>query len=142
MQQRSEIRGWGADAALEDRPGVPAELDPPRPLGNMSLGMPTQQTVGRPSVKSRQRPLPPVYGTAIPPRGLSGIVRRLAYRVPDYKPRRWMLLLIADRIDVIEHGFVSKALLVGLAIGAFGLTSLRSSRSRRGFSFRRVFGTG
>ena len=45
-----------------------------------------------------------VYSSANPPRGLSGVLRRLAYRIPTYRARRWMLLLLADRIDVLEHG--------------------------------------
>ncbi|MDF2694628.1 MAG: hypothetical protein K0S65_3011 [Labilithrix sp.] len=100
--QQPDIIGWGADASLERRPGVPEERHPPKPFGGIA-GFPSQQIVGTPSVTSRYRPLTPVYGTAIPPRGLSGVIRRLAYRIPDYKARRWVLLIVADRVDVIEH---------------------------------------
>ena len=127
--QRSDIHGWGADAPLENRPGVPEELDPPHPFGNMSLGAPAQQTRGEPSVKSTWRPLTPVYSSAVPPRGLSGLIRKAAYRLPDYKARRWMLLLLADRIDVIEHNVRPAALIVGaLALGLFGLSAVARAR--------------
>jgi hypothetical protein len=45
----------------------------------------------------------PVFGTAQPARGLSGAVRRLAYRVPQHRASRWLLLVLADRVDVLEH---------------------------------------
>jgi hypothetical protein len=41
--------------------------------------------------------------TAEPPRALSGTVRRLAYRVPEHRATRWMLLLMGDKLDVLEH---------------------------------------
>jgi hypothetical protein len=47
--------------------------------------------------------LTPVLGTAQPPRGLSGRLRWLAYRVPEHRARHWVLLMAADRVDVLEH---------------------------------------
>jgi hypothetical protein len=44
----------------------------------------------------------PVAGTAQRPRGVSGSLRRAAYEVPEHYARHWMLLLMADRIDVLE----------------------------------------
>ena len=125
MSHHDDIVGWGADAPLANRPGVPAEMDPPHPIGHMSLGAPAQQTEGKPAARSRHRPLTAVYGTSCPPRGLSGILRRLAYEIPDYKARRWMLLLLADRIDVIEHNLLPTTLVVGaVTAGVLGLRAV------------------
>ena len=125
MQQRSDIIGWGIDAPLAFRPGVPRELNPPMPLGNTSLSGPAQQTTGRPAARSPWRPLTPIYATAQQPRGLSGVLRRLAYRIPDYKARRWLLLMAADRVDVIEHNLVPLTLFAGVAAaGFFGIRAL------------------
>jgi hypothetical protein len=44
----------------------------------------------------------PVFGTAQPPRGLSGALRRRAYAIPEHRARHWALLLLADRVDVVE----------------------------------------
>jgi hypothetical protein len=44
-----------------------------------------------------------VFGTAQPPRGLSGVLRRRAYLLPEHHTRHWLWLLLADRIDVLEH---------------------------------------
>jgi hypothetical protein len=49
--------------------------------------------------------LTPVYGTAQPPRGVSGLMRRLAYTRPEHEARHWALLLAADRVDVLEGRF-------------------------------------
>ena len=43
--------------------------------------------------------MPPVYGTAPPVGGVSGLVRAAAYRYPGHWTRHWMMLLLADRID-------------------------------------------
>lgn len=53
--------------------------------------------------KSIERPvMTPVYGTSVPPRGLSGQMRALAYRFSEGQLAHWMTLLAADRVDVIE----------------------------------------
>ena len=44
----------------------------------------------------------PVFGTAQPPRGLCGALRRRAYAIPEHHARHWALLLLADRVDVVE----------------------------------------
>jgi hypothetical protein len=46
---------------------------------------------------------PAVVGTAEPLSGLSGALRRFAYSIPEHEARHWMLLLAADRLDVVEH---------------------------------------
>jgi hypothetical protein len=47
--------------------------------------------------------MPPVYGTAVPLHGFSGLVRKAAYRYPDHWARHWTLLLLADRVDSWER---------------------------------------
>lgn len=97
-------RGSGApDANPLDRPGVPQEPASPQPLANAHWLKPEQQISEDIPLVGEGRQLTPVYSVANPPRRLSGLVRRLAYRVPDYRPRRWMLLVLADRIDVLEN---------------------------------------
>lgn len=129
----NRIVGWGVDLKPEDRPGVPQEL-PPRPIGNAPLERTLeQQHNGRPASFDALRPLTPVYGTTVPERGLSGAIRRAAYRVPPYLTRRWMLLLLADRIDVVEHNVRPLvSVLAGSALLVAGITlAVRASRSRR-----------
>jgi hypothetical protein len=96
---QTRIPGWGVDRDPARRPGVPME----RRATMVGAAPPPEQPATEPVVKSASREtMTPVFGTSIPPRGLSGVLRRAAYRIPDHKPRHWMLLLLADRIDVWE----------------------------------------
>ena len=91
-----------ADRQLSNRPGVPM-------YGRAGI----HAAIGRPPIEQQQARVPvlvgvdvgqltPVFGTAQPPRGLSGLIRRAAYRIPEHKAGRWMLLLLGDRVDVWE----------------------------------------
>ena len=95
---RSPVEAVDLDPAR--RPGVPAER-PPQPWPNARF--PVARMRGRPSSVPRHgRPgktMPPVYGTAVPLRGLSGIIRRAAYRLPDHATMHWLLLMLGDRVD-------------------------------------------
>src|SRR4051812_4690013 len=55
--------------------------------------------------RAGQDQLTPVYGTATPPRGLSGFLKRRAYDIPESRPSHWMLLMASDRVDVLESAF-------------------------------------
>jgi hypothetical protein len=43
-----------------------------------------------------------VFGTSTPPSGLSGAIRRQAFKSSEGKWSHWLLLLAADRINVVE----------------------------------------
>ena len=114
--------GWGVDADVTQRPGVPAQQDPPQAAAGVPYRVPRMQTSGPRPLLGPMRELTPVYSTAIPPRGLSGWIRRVAYTIPDYRARRWLLLLTADRVDALEHGRGLPRLAVTAgAIAALGL---------------------
>ena len=77
------IPGWGVDADPADRPAVPKEL-PVGPAPGVHWQVPEEQ----PGREGRERSnehafLPPVFGTSTPMGGLSGIVRRRAYRFSE-----------------------------------------------------------
>lgn len=46
--------------------------------------------------------LTPVFGTARPPSGVSGRIRDLACRYSEGRLSHWMLVMLADRVDVLE----------------------------------------
>lgn len=132
MQQvnpRPHIFGWGYDLAPENRPGVPKHRHPKRPIGTPHWDEPSLQRTERASLVSPLRPLTPIYASTVPPRGISGALRAYAYRIPEYRPRRWMLLMLADRIDAIEHEPRRLALFVaGLTAVIVGGVALARSR--------------
>lgn len=101
-QRYAHIPGWGVDRDKHDRPAVPMERTPPR-LDGIHWDRPPQQVSDVEVLHSTERSgLTPVYGTTAPPRGLSGALRRLGFRYSENDLRRWLILLFADRVDVVE----------------------------------------
>lgn len=98
------INGWGADLDPKNRPAVPREL-------------PSNVTKLRGDVKHWQKPpfrihmsneqpgITPVFGTSCPPHGLSGMVKDYAYQFGEATNRHWFLLMMSNRIDVLERMF-------------------------------------
>ena len=102
---RSQINGWGADLARRNRPAVPMERMPPRE-DDAHWDVPEAQAETVEVLHSTERPgLTPVFGTACPPSGLSGKIRRAAFRHSEGRLRHWTLLLLADRVNVVEGLF-------------------------------------
>ena len=100
-----DMPAWGSDLRPEDRPGVPRETSP-HPMGNAHGTEPEQQPLEeaaetRPEMTRKT----PVFSTAVPPSGLSGKLRLIAYTIPDHRVSHWFLCLAADRVDVIEARF-------------------------------------
>lgn len=85
-----------------DRPGVPMDSRP-APADGASWAEPPRQEGGEHHLRRAGLPrLTPVWGSAQPPRGVSGALRRGAYAIPEHFARHWMLLVLADRVDVLE----------------------------------------
>lgn len=100
---RATIPGWGVDLDLRDRPAVPKEHFDIN-LSGAHWDFPERQ----PEHWSRERSpehkfLTPVFGTACPPKGASGVIRKYAYRFSEGRLAHWLLLLAADRVDVVEN---------------------------------------
>lgn len=100
--RREDLPGWGADADRANRPAVPKERTPPR-LPNLHWEQPTPQEVRVRVFHSTERPgITPVFGTSVPPSGLSGKMRQAAFRFSENDMRHWLMLLAADRVNVGE----------------------------------------
>jgi hypothetical protein len=98
---QAQIPGWGADLNKDDRPSVPK-------LKFLDTGawwdFPERQPEKWPRERSvEHRFLTPVFGTAQPPSGVSGIMRRFAYKFSEGRALHWLILLYADRVDAAEH---------------------------------------
>jgi hypothetical protein len=99
------ILGWGADLDPADRPAYPKERTPPR-LDNVHWSQPEQQEPSVEIFHSTERArITPVFGTSVPPSGLSGVLRRRAFRRSENDVRHWMMLMLADRVNVVEGLF-------------------------------------
>jgi hypothetical protein len=90
------------DLDPKDRPAVPKEKFNPGATG-AHWNFPERQPAKWPREKSPEHAfLTPVFGTACPPKGLSGLIRRYAYRFSEGRTLHWLLLMGADRVDVVE----------------------------------------
>ncbi len=105
---RARIPGWGADLDPKDRPSVPRErLDPE--LSGAHWDFPERQAEKWPRERSIEHKfLTPVFGTSCPPKGVSGAMRKYAYRrFSEGRAAHWMLLVAADRVDSLGSHFRS-----------------------------------
>jgi hypothetical protein len=105
---RARIPGWGADLDPNDRPSVPKlQLDPELAVAQETF--PDRQPENWPRERSIEHQfLTPVFGTAQPPKGLSGRMRKLAYaRYSEGQAAHWLMLMAADRVDTIESTLAS-----------------------------------
>jgi hypothetical protein len=108
---RARIPGWGADLDPRDRPAVPRERFDPGATG-AHWDFPERQPEKRPRERSIEHKfLPPVFGTSAQLKGLSGLMRRYAYRkYSEGQAAHWLILLASDRVDAVEshlRSFVS-----------------------------------
>ncbi len=100
--RQTSVKGWGVDLDAAQRPAVPMEHTPPGGTG-AHWEQPEPQFSGIRVFQSIERPaMTHVYGTSAPPRGISGRMRAYAYEFGEARLARWMTLLAADRVDVIE----------------------------------------
>ncbi len=84
------------------RPGVPMRSRP-SPAEGAPEAPPTPQDGHESRLRRAGLDAPtPVFGTAQPLHGLSGALRRVAYALPEHQGRHWLLLMVADRVDVVE----------------------------------------
>jgi len=132
---RARIPGWGVDLDPADRPAVPRERFDPAATG-AHWEFPERQ----PATRSRERSiehafLTPVFGTAAPTKGLSGVIRRYSYaRFSEARAAHWLLLIAADRVDAWESHLRSFATL--RPDNPVTETGVLSERRRHGISSR------
>lgn len=131
---RRSIPGWGVDLDPKDRPAVPKEKFNPGGTG-AHWHFPERQVEHWPREMSPEHAmLPPVFGTSCPPKGLSGAIRRFAYRYSEGRLSHWLLLVLGDRVDVLESRVT--AILQGRPDNPFAEAGLRSEWRRGGLRSR------
>ena len=101
------VNGWGVDADPRNDPTYPYRLRGDDSGPAKSWERPTQPQPQVEVLRSiEHNRLPAVVGTSTPPSGLSGGVRRVAFRYSESQWAHWLLLMLADRINVVEGVFV------------------------------------
>ena len=159
----STIAGWGVDADPEN--------DPTYPMRNQAADHGLTRHWDRPPLQNSDVEIlqsiehirrPAVVGTSTPPSGISGMLRRAAFRWSESNWLHWLILLGADRINVVEgvvedlaharvpnipaemgmrselalnpKGMAKKAMVVGGLVAAVGLIAWRRKAARIGGS--------
>lgn len=105
-RQFPHIPGWGIDADPANEPTYPMKYYTGDDHQRMNYMRPAQQRTDVEILKSNERPnLPAVFGTTVPPTGLSGRLRRYAFQFSEGSWGHWIPLILADRINVVEGVF-------------------------------------
>jgi hypothetical protein len=99
----AQIKGRGVDADPKNDPTYPMKHRSDGEHAGYSWERPPQQPITVEVLHSNERPdLTSVFGTSTPPSGLSGVLRRLAFRYSESSYGHWLPLVLADRVGVAE----------------------------------------
>lgn len=103
LKDNSHILGWGIDADPKNDPTYPIKYRTDVEQLGYTWDRPSQQPVDIEVLRSIERPnVSAVFGTSTPPSGLSGQIRRFAFRFSESEYGHWLPLLLADRVNMVE----------------------------------------
>ena len=99
----SQVEGWGVDVNRKNDPTYPMKHRTDGEHAGYSWERPPQQPVNTEILRSIERPnVTSVFGTSTPPSGLSGVIRRIAFRYSESSYGHWLPLMLADRVGIVE----------------------------------------
>ena len=99
----AHVLGWGIDADPENDPTFPLRNRKEDHHAGMDWERPELQQTDEEILISVERPgLPAVFGPLVPPKGVSGMLRRMAFKYSESDYRHWLPLILADKIGVYE----------------------------------------
>jgi len=99
----SHIKGWRIDADPENDPVYPMKDRTNEEHNGYAWERPPQQPREVEILKSVERPnLTAAFGTASPPEGINGQIRKMAFQYSESSYGRWLPLVLADRVGAIE----------------------------------------
>ena len=102
----SHIKGWGIARDPDNDPTYSMKKRTDAEVQGYNWERPSLQPVDIEVLRSVERKnYPAVFGKTLPPRGLSGAIRRAAFKYSESSYGRWMPLVMADRIDMVEGIF-------------------------------------
>jgi hypothetical protein len=105
-QDYKSIPGWGMDADPENEPTYPMKNYTGDDHNRINYERSPEQPQTVEILMSNERPaMTRVFGTSVPPSGLSGMIRRYCFKHSEDRYRHWIPLLLADRINIVEGFF-------------------------------------
>lgn len=101
--KHSQIKGWGIDADPKNEPTYPMKKWTGDDHKRLNWERPPLQPLNIEVLHSNERPgVSATFGTSVPLSGLSGAIRRYAFKYSESSYGHWLPLLLADRVNVIE----------------------------------------
>jgi hypothetical protein len=98
-----DVKGWGIDADPENEPTYPMKKYTGDDHHRLNYERPPQQQLTVEVLHSNERPnYTATFGTSSPPSGISGQMRRKAFKYSEDRYPHWMILMMADRVNVVE----------------------------------------
>lgn len=98
-----QVKGWGVDADPKNDPTYPMKKRNDGEHQGYTWERPAQQPLNVEVLHSNERPnYSATFGTSTPPSGLSGMIRRAAFKYSESSYGHWVPLMLADRIGVVE----------------------------------------
>lgn len=102
----AHIKGWGVDADPENDPTYPMKRYNGDDHKRSHYKKPKQQDPTVEILKTIERKdISATFGTTSPPSGLSGSIRRFAFKYSENNYLHWLPLIFADRVDALEGVF-------------------------------------
>jgi hypothetical protein len=99
----AHIKGWGIDADPKNEPTYPIKKYTGDDHNRLNWERPPLQEINEEILQSIEHPrMTAVFGTSVPPSGLSGKIRRKAFLKSESEYGHWLPLLLADRVNVVE----------------------------------------
>ena len=99
----SQIKGWGVDVDPKNDPTYPMRHRTEDEHEGYSWERPPRQQPAVEVLRSIERPnVTAVFGESTPPSGLSGSLRRFAFKYSESSYGHWLPLVLADRVGVAE----------------------------------------
>lgn len=99
----THVTGWGIDADPTNDPTYPMKMHRAREHDGYTWERPEQQEPENEVLHSNERPnLAATFGDTLPPSGVSGALRRLAFTYSENSYGHWLPLMLADRVQMIE----------------------------------------
>lgn len=96
------VNGWAVDADRDNDPTYPYRRRERDDHQGQWQRPPLQESEVEILQSIEHLRTPAVYGTTVPPSGLSGLMRRGAFRWSESHWFHWLLLMGADRVNVVE----------------------------------------
>jgi hypothetical protein len=99
----SHIKGWAIDADPENEPNYPYKIYTGDDHKRLNWDRPPLQEKTVEILQSTEHErTPATFGTVAPPKGVSGAIRKQAFGYSENMLRHWLMLIFADRVDVVE----------------------------------------